>query len=115
MEPLLQAERHRNILRALFLLIGRVLVDAELEVLDQGLYDYMEKQRTNTWCCISPQSNLISPLREAFFNFLFHVVNDCSKRTGGRAASSKVKTQKPIFQQAQKRKRKRKKRASGEI
>ena len=32
-------------------------------------------------------------IREAFFNFLFHVVSGCSKRTGGRATNSKLKTQ----------------------
>ena len=58
---------------------------------------------------------LLLKVREAFFNFLFHVVNDCPKRTGGRAANSKVKTQKSFFQQSQKKKRKRKKRAFDEI
>ena len=54
-------------------------------------------------------------VREAFFNFLFHVVSDYSKSTCGRAANSKVKTQKSFFQQSHKKKRKRKKRASDEI
>ena len=54
-------------------------------------------------------------VREAFFNFLFHVVNDCSKRTGGRATNSKVKTQKSFSSRRKKEKRKAKNRASGEI
>ena len=36
-------------------------------------------------------------IREGLFNFVFHVMGGCPKRTGGRAALSKLKTQKHFW------------------